>query len=88
MIPRSSNNSLHSHAEDTIRELAASFGITAERVDFDDWLDKAAELSGQEDGSADEVEQILINMRRAKVIDPQYARELFRDYIISKFGCR
>jgi hypothetical protein len=73
-------------AEETIRDLAREHGISATRQSFDDWIDKTAELSGQEDGQADEVEQLLINLRRAKVIDPVYARELFGEYLNAKFG--
>lgn len=83
-----SKSSSSNHAEETIRELAREHGISASRQSFDDWIDKTAELSGQEDGQADEVEQLLINMRRAKVIDPAYAQELFAEYLNAKFGYR
>jgi hypothetical protein len=81
-----STTSSSNHAEEKIRELAREHGISGSRQSIDDWIDKTAELSGQDDGRADEVEQLLINMRRAKVIDPVYARELFGEYLNAKLG--
>jgi hypothetical protein len=41
-------------------------------------------LSGETNGSADEIEQLLINMRRAKAIDPDIARDLFHRYLTTE----
>jgi hypothetical protein len=82
------SKSTDTRVEDTIRQLARQHGIDSSRCDLDDWTDKIGELSGQDDGQADEVEQLLINLRRAKLITPEYSRELFADYMDSKFGYR
>jgi hypothetical protein len=69
---------------DQIRKLADEQGITAARGYIDDWAEKASELSGETNGSADEIEQLLINMRRAKAIDPDIARDLFHRYLTTE----
>lgn len=73
-------------AEDKIRELGRRHGIGSSRTQLDDWVDKIGELSGQTEGSADEVEQILINLRRASLISVRESQELLLDYLDTKFG--
>ncbi|WP_395517542.1 hypothetical protein [Pseudorhizobium flavum] len=51
---------------------------------MDGWTDKASELSGETSGAADEIEQLLINMRRAKAIDPDVSRDLLDRYLNEK----
>lgn len=75
-------------AEGKIRLLARQHGVDVTRTKLDDWTDKIGELSGQTEGSADEVEQILINLRRASIISAKESQELLLDYLDTKFGYR
>lgn len=80
--------STSSEAEETIRFLALQHGIDATPSALDEWADKIAELSGQEDDRSDEVEQLLINLRRSGAITPEHSRELFNSYMATKYGYR
>lgn len=82
------SQSTDTQAEEKIRQLAHQHGVDATPTNLDEWADKIAELSGQENDHSDEVEQLLINLRRAGVITPQYSRELFAEYMESKYGYR
>lgn len=73
-------------AEDTIRQLAKEHGITAEREFIDGWVDQISALSGQDGEPADEVEQLLINMMRRELIDPDEAFDLHASYMHCKHG--
>lgn len=69
---------------DQIRALAEEHGITAERGFIDDWADKISELSGDTGEPSDEIEQLLINLRRAEKIDPAFSRQLFHLYMTTE----
>jgi hypothetical protein len=75
-------------AEKRIREIAAGFGITAERVLLDDLVDKWGELSGESGEQADEVEQLAINLRRRELVDPDEMFELIGNYICEKYAAK
>jgi hypothetical protein len=75
-----------SHAEEAIRALASQHGVTSERVFFDGWADQISALSGQDGESADEVEQLLINLLRNELIDPDEAFDLHASYMNTKYG--
>lgn len=68
-------------AERQIRELAARHGVTAARQSIDDWCDKLTELSGDDRGQADEIEQLLINLGRLELIEIETALELLMRYM-------
>lgn len=67
-----------------IRKLAAEQGVTANATELDLWIDKISELSGETGEPSDEIEQLLINMRRANKIDPALARSLFHRYLTTE----
>lgn len=75
-------------AEQAIRELAAEHGIAPSREGIDDWMDKISSLSGEDEDRADDVEQLLVLLRRAKLVDPEEARDLHARYLREKFGYR
>ncbi|NTF17160.1 hypothetical protein G6L37_01780 [Agrobacterium rubi] len=85
---RSASKSPGTQAEETIRQIAQQHGIDPNPSYQDEWADKIAELSGQENNRSDEVEQLLINLRRAKVITSQRSRALFAEYMEEKYGYR
>ena len=82
------SQSTDTQAEEKIRQLARQHGVDATPTSLDEWADKIAELSGQENDHSDEVEQLLINLRRTGVITPQHSRELFAEYMEAKYGYR
>ncbi len=67
-----------------IRKLAVEHGITGDPAFIDVWADKISELSGETGDTSDEIEQLLINMRRANKIDPAVARSLFHRYMTTE----
>ncbi|MCL2714855.1 MAG: hypothetical protein FWD68_09810 [Alphaproteobacteria bacterium] len=67
-------------AEKTIRELARTHGVTAERLPIDDWADDISRLSDAEVES-DEVEDLLVNLERAGVIDGATGLDLYAEYL-------
>jgi hypothetical protein len=69
---------------DQIRKLAADQGITANRGFIDDWTDKVSELSGETNGSADEIEQLVVNLLRAEKIDQDLGLDLFHRYLTTE----
>lgn len=69
---------------DQIRALAAEHGITADPEPIDHWVDKISELSGNTGEPSDEIEQLLINLRRAEKIDPAFSRQLFHLYMTTE----
>jgi hypothetical protein len=73
-------------AENRIRELAAYHGITADRAGVDDWTDRVSELSGEDGQPSDEVEQMLINLGRAELIEEEEAAQLHGDYLRERHG--
>lgn len=70
----------HPSAEETIRALAREHGITATRKPIDDWADDVSRLSDAEVESG-EVEDLLVNLRRAGVVDGATSRKLLVDYL-------
>jgi hypothetical protein len=75
-------------AEATIRELAFQNGVTADRTLLDDWGDQISYLSGEDGEPADEVEQLIIALGRAKVIDESEAIDLQLQYMRQKLSFR
>ena len=72
-------------AEAIIRDLAKRHGITAQRIKLDDLAETFTRLSGEE-VHADEVEQLVINLRRANIISGKKAIELLGDYLRKKLN--
>ncbi|MCL2716594.1 MAG: hypothetical protein FWD68_19025 [Alphaproteobacteria bacterium] len=67
-------------AEQTIRALARRHGITAARTPIDDWADALSRLSDAEVES-DEVKDLLVNLRRAGIVDGATSRKLLVAYL-------
>jgi len=67
--------------EQTIRKLAHSHNITAQRTPIDDFADDINRLSDAE-VKLDEVEQLVINLAREKVITSKQMIEFHAQYII------
>jgi len=67
--------------EQTIRKLAHSHNITAQRTLIDDFADDINRLSDAE-VMLDEVEQLIINLARAEVITSKQMIEFQTQYII------
>lgn len=65
---------------DQIRRLTAEQGITAARGFIDDWADKASYLYGETSGSANHIEQLVVNMLHAEKIDRDLGLDLFHRY--------
>jgi len=68
------------NAEQTIRDLAREHGVTAERLPIDDWADDIARLSDAEVES-DEVEDLLLTLERAGIIDGATGLHLYAEYL-------
>lgn len=62
---------------DTIRALAARYGVDGQATELDRLVDKWSELSGESGEPSSEIEQMLINLRRGKHITPKRSHELF-----------
>jgi len=67
--------------EQTIRNLAHLHNITAQRTPIDDFADDVNRLSDAE-VMLDEVEQMIVNLRRAGVITSKQLVEFQTQYII------
>ena len=72
-------------AEAIIRDLAKSHGITAQRIGIDDLADTFTRILDEE-VETDEVEQLVINLRRANIINKKKAIELLGAYLSKKFN--
>lgn len=72
-------------AEAIIRDLAKRHGITAQRIGIDDLADTFAHILDEE-VETDEVEQLVINLRRANIISGKKAIELLGAYLSKKFN--
>ena len=70
-------------AEAIIRDLAKRHGITAQRIRLDDLADTFARLSDAEVES-DEVQDLVVNLCRAKIISSDKALELACEYFEQK----
>jgi len=67
--------------EQTIRELAHKHHITAQRTPIDDFADDINRLSDAE-VKLDEVEQLIVNLRRSGMITSKQLTEFQTQYII------
>lgn len=67
-------------AETEIRALAAKHGITAERDGVDIYCEIVSSLAG-DDIQLDEVEQLVVNIGRAKVMDGVKLSIMLGDYL-------
>jgi cell filamentation protein len=76
-----SSSPVSGEVETTVRELAFQHGITADREMLDDWGDRISYLSGEDGEPADEIEQLIIALARAKVIEDSEAIELELQYM-------
>lgn len=66
--------------EQAIRALARQHGIVAERTATDAIADTITHLSGDE-VIYDEVEDLVVTMRRKGIITPEQATSLYGDYL-------
>jgi len=66
--------------EEVIRTLARQHGIAAERTATDAIADTITRLSG-DDVTHDEVEDLVVNMRRKGIITSEQATSLYGDYL-------
>lgn len=66
--------------EAVIRSLAEKHGISPERTATDDWADVITRLAGDE-VIADEVEDLIVNLRRKGIISAKEATALYGDYL-------
>lgn len=64
---------------DEIRALAAKHGVKAFRSELDDWADAVTRLAG-DDVQLDDIEELLIALSRAGVIDGETRMTLFGRY--------
>lgn len=70
--------------EQAVRDLADEYGMTAGREFLDDWTDQISSLSGEDGEPADEVEQLIIALGRAGVIEEAQAVEIQLQYMREK----
>lgn len=75
-------------AEARIRELCRCHSVDGALSPFDEWLDKIAELSGEEVTEGDEIERRLATLRRGEWITADEGRALWRAYIDERDGER
>ena len=68
--------------EAVIRSLAEKHGISPVRTVTDDWADAITRLSGDE-VIANEIEDLVVNLRRRGVISAKEATALYGDYLAS-----
>lgn len=73
------------NAEQQIRDLAQRHGITAQRLRIDDLADAFTRLS-DDDVEADEVQDLMVNLRRANIIDAPRGIRLFGAYMREKLN--
>lgn len=71
-----------SPAEETIRKLAKKHGVTAKRTALDDFAEDVSRLSDA-GAASDEVEQLLVNLRRAEAIPGKEITLLHVSYLAS-----
>jgi hypothetical protein len=67
-------------AEEQIRALAKKHGIVAERTALDDWADDVTRLAG-DDVQFDEVQELIVALRRARVVDGVELTRLHSRYL-------
>ena len=67
-------------AAEEIRALASKHKIVASRTKLDDWADDVTRLAG-DDVSFDEVQELVVALRRAKVVDGIALTKLHSRYL-------
>ena len=72
-------------AELTIRELAFQHGVHADRDELDDWCEAVTAHAG-DDVQSDEVEQLVIGLRRAKALSGVELTKLHARYLEERFN--
>jgi hypothetical protein len=68
--------------EEIIRALARQHGVTAERTSTDEWADAITTLAGDE-VVHDEIEDLVVTLRRKGFITADRATTLYGDYLAS-----
>lgn len=72
-------------AELTIRELAFRHGVHADRKDLDDWCEAVTANAG-DDIQSDEIEQLIIGLRRKDAVDGVELTKLHARYLEERFS--
>lgn len=67
-------------ARDTIRDLARRHGIRYERAGLDDWAEAVSRVAG-DDVDLDEIEWLLVALRRAEILPGIEGTRLHYRYI-------
>lgn len=67
-------------AEQVVRDLARRHRIDAGRTAIDDWADDVTRLSG-DDVSLDEVEELIVGLRRSGAVDGAELTRLHSRYL-------
>ncbi|MDF1600335.1 hypothetical protein PZ895_11245 [Mesorhizobium sp. YIM 152430] len=79
-MAQAAENLTQSSAEQAVRDLARRHQITASRSQIDDWADDVTRLAG-DDVTLDEVEELIVGLRRKGVVDGAELTRLHSRYL-------
>jgi len=80
VMPQAAEIMTHGTAEQVVRDLASRHQITASRSEIDDWADAVTLLAG-DDVTLDDVEELIVALRRSGAIDGQTLTRLHSRYL-------